>query len=129
MPDEGDLVGSVALPLLGLGVLAGAYHWFGSRRRVTAVLGAVFLLAGFSVLLGAWAYGQVDLLIITCGLLALARYERSRLVAVLSVVVLVALLAFPYGVLSTLVPAALVLAAAITALARQGRPQAGDAPA
>lgn len=117
---EGELVRSVALPLAGLGVLAGAYYWFGPRRRVAAVLGVVCLTAGVSALAGAWAYGLVDPLLITCGLLVLARYERSRIVAVLSVVLLVALLLFPQGILSTLVPAVVVLAAAIAALVRRG---------
>ena len=120
MPDEGGLVRSVALPLAGLGVLAGAYFWFGPRRRPAVVVAVVCLTAGVSALAGAWAYGLLDPLLITCGLLALAWYERSRLVAVLAVVLPVAFLLFPYGVLSTLVPAVLVLAVAVTALVLRG---------
>ena len=120
VPEEGELVRSVALPLAGLGVLTGAYYWLGPRRRAAAVVSVVCLAVGASALLGVWAYGLVDPVLITCGLLVLARYERSRLVAALSVVVLAALLLFPYGVPSTLVPAALVLAAAIAALVRRG---------
>jgi len=113
----------VALPLAGLGVLAGAYFWFGPRRRAAAVVSAVCLTTGVSALVGALAYGLVDQLLITCGLLVLAWYERSRLVAVLSVVLLAALLLFPFGILSTLVPAVIVLATAVVALVRRsGRP-------
>lgn len=123
VPDAGELVRSVALPLVGLGVLAGAYHRLGPGRRTAAVLSVVCLTVGASVLMGAWAFALVDPLLITCGLLVLAWYERSRLVAVLSVVLLAALLLFPFGILSTLVPAAVVLAAGVTALVRRsGQP-------
>jgi hypothetical protein len=123
VPEKGEMVRSVALPLTGLGVLAGAYYWFGPRRRAAAVVSVVCLTVGASALMGAWAYGLVDPLLITCGLLVLAGYERSRLVAVLAVVLLAALLVFPFGILSTLVPAVVVLAAAVAALVRRsGRP-------
>ncbi|GAB1512435.1 hypothetical protein [Actinophytocola sp. KF-1] len=116
----GDLVPSVGLPLLVLGLLAGLYHRLGARRRVAAVVSALCLGAGVAVVLGAWSPELLDPVLIACGLLALALYERSRLVAVVSCVVLTALVVVPDGTLRTLVPAVVVLGAAIAALARRG---------
>jgi hypothetical protein len=74
--------------------------------------------------LGAWSPGLLDPVIIAGGLLILARYERSRLLAVVAVAVLVAMVVFPVGMLSTLIPAVMMLAAAIVALVRQsGAPE------
>lgn len=114
----GEVVPSVGLPLIGLGVLAGAYFRFG-RRRLVAVIGAVCLGAGVAVVLGAWAPELLDPVLVAAGLLVLAWYERSRLVAVVACLVLTALLVFPDGTLRMLVPAVVVLAAAIVALARR----------
>jgi hypothetical protein len=119
--DPAGLVPSVGLPLLGLGVLAGAWAYFrlGPWRRTAATIGITCTVTGAATVLGAWSPGLLDPVLITVGLLALARHERSRLLAVAAVVVLAALLVFADGVLSTLVPAALVLATAIVALVRQ----------
>lgn len=116
----GGLVPSVGLPLLVLGVLAGLYHRLGARRRAAAVTGFVCLGAGAAVVLGAWSPGLLDPVLIACGLLALAWYERSRLVAVVAWLVLAALVLVPDGTLRPLVPAAVVLLAAIAALVRRG---------
>lgn len=118
--EKGELVRSVGLPLVVLGVLTGAYYRFESRRRAVAVVSVVCLAFGVSALLGAEAPGLFDPVVMMCGLLVLAWYEGSRVVAVLAVVVPMAFLAFPYGILSTLVPAVIVLAAAIAALVRRG---------
>jgi len=120
----GELVPSAGLPLLVLGVLAGAYHRLGTRRRAAAVISVVCLGGGVAVVLGAWAPGLLDPVLIACGLLALAWYERSRLVAVVSFVVLAALVLVPDGTLRTLVPAVVLLVAAIAALVRRGAPAA-----
>ncbi len=117
----GEVVPSVGLPLLGLGVLAGAYFRLGSRRRVVAVVSIASLGAGVAVVLGAWAPGLLDPLLIAVGLLVLAWYERSRLVVVVACLVLTVLIVFPDGTLRTLVPAMVVLAAAIVALVRRDR--------
>lgn len=119
--DPAGLVPSVGLPLLGLGVLAAAWAWFrlGPWRRTAAAIGIVCTVTGAATVLGAWSPGLLDPVLLTVGLLALARYERSWLLAVAAVVVFAALLVFPDGVLSTLVPAALVLATAIVTLVRQ----------
>ena len=116
----GELVPSVGLPLLVLGVLAGAYFWLGPRRRAAAVVSVVCLGAGIAVVLGAWSPGLLDPVLIACGLLALAWYERSRLVVVVAFLVLAALLVVPDGTLRILVPAVIALAAAIVALVRRG---------
>ncbi len=121
--DPAALATSVALPLLGLGALAAvlAYPRPGRRRWVAAVLAAGCLVTGVGVLLGAWLPGLLEPVLIAAGLLVLARFERSRLLAVVAVAVLAAMTVFPIGLLSTLVPAALVLAAAIAALVRQAQ--------
>lgn len=111
---------SVGLPLVVLGVLAGLYYRLGPRRRMAAVTSAVCLGAGVAVVLGAWSPGLLDPVLIAAGLLVLARFERSRLVAVVAVPVLVALLVVPDGTLRMLVPAVVVLVAAIAALVRRG---------
>lgn len=115
----GESVPSVGLPLIGLGVLAGAYFLLGTRRRVAAVVGVASLGAGVAVVLGAQAPGLLDPVLIACGLLVLAWYERSRLVVVVAGLVLTALVVVPDGTLRTLVPAMVVLAAAIVALVRR----------
>ncbi|MFC4852671.1 hypothetical protein [Actinophytocola glycyrrhizae] len=54
--------------------------------------------------------------LIAAGLLAMARYERSRLLVVVAGVVATVLVAVPEGTMSTLIPAVIVLAAAFAAL-------------
>lgn len=115
----GDLVPSVGLPLILLGVLAGVYHRLDQRRRTAAVIGAVCLGTGVAVVLDAWSPGLLAPVLIACGLLALARFERSRLVAMVAVVVLVGLVVLPDGTLRMLVPAVVVLVAALSALVRR----------
>jgi hypothetical protein len=120
--EPAKLITSVGLPLAGLGALAVAWAYFrlGSGRRVAvAVIGAGCLVVAFATMLGAWAPGLFLPVVIAGGLLALARFERSRLLAVAAVAVLAAMVVFPAGTLSMLIPAALMLAAAIVALARQ----------
>ena len=121
--DPAGLVMSVGLPLAGLGVLAGAWAHF-QRRRVAAVVSIACLVAGVGIVLGAWAPGLLEPLIIASGLLALARYEHSRLLAVVAGVVLVVLVVFPDGVPSMLFPAVVMLGTAVVVLARQ-RSQTG----
>jgi hypothetical protein len=120
--DPAALVPAVGLPLLGLGGLAGAWAYFrrGAWRRTAAVVSVGSLVVGVGAVLGSWSPGLLDPVLIATGLLVLAGYERSRLLAVLAGTVLVALVAFPEGALSMLVPAVLVLATAITALVRRG---------
>lgn len=121
MADPAAMVRSVGLPLLGLGALLGAWAYFrrGPWRRAAAVIGVVCLVAGVGTVLGAWSPGLLDPVFITAGLLAIAWYERSRLLAVVAGVVLVALVVFPDGTFSTLVPAVIVLATAVVALVRR----------
>lgn len=121
VPEKGELVGSAGLPLVVRGVLTGAYYRFEARRRAVAVVSVVCLAFGVSALLGAEAPGLFDPVVMMCGLLVLAWYEQSRVVAVLAVVVPMALLAFPYGFPSTVVPAVIVFAGAVLALVRRGR--------
>jgi hypothetical protein len=120
--DPAGTVTSVGLPLLGLGVLAGAWAYLrpGRWRRAAAMVSAACLLVGAGTVLGAWAPGLLDAVIVTGGLLALARFERSRLLALVAVLVLAAMLAFPVDTLGMLVPAMVVLAAAIVVLVGQG---------
>lgn len=121
MPDPAGLITSVGLPLFVLGALTGA--WAYSRRRpwhrTAATISVACLVIGIGTILGAWAPGLLDPVIIAGGLVALARFERSRLLVAVAGVVLVAMVAFPAGTLSMLVPAALMLAAAIVVLVRQ----------
>jgi hypothetical protein len=120
--DPAGMATSVGLPLLGLGVLTGAWAHLrpGRWRRAAAMVSAACLLVGVGTVLGAWAPGMLDPVIVTGGLLALARFERSRLLALVAVLVLAAMLAFPVDTLGMLVPAMVVLAAAIVVLVRQG---------
>lgn len=123
VPDPAGTVTSVGLPLVGLGALAGAWAYLrpGRWRRATAMTSAICLLVGAGTVLGAWAPGLLEPVIITGGLLALARFERSRLLAVVALLILAAMLVFPPGSTpSMLVPAMVVLAAAIVILVRQG---------
>lgn len=118
--DPAGLVTSVGLPLAGLGAVSGVWAYF-QRRRVAAAVSVVCLVAGVGMMLGAWAPGLLDPLVITGGLLALARYERSRLLAVVAGVLLVVMLVFPDGPPSMLLPAVVLLGTAIIVLARQSR--------
>lgn len=122
--DPAKLVTSVGLPLIGLGVLAAAWACFrlGPGRRAAALISAACLVVGVGTVLGAWSPGLLDPVIIAGGLLTLARFERSLLLAVVAVAVLVAMVVFPVGMLSTLIPAVMMLAAAIVALVRQSGP-------
>jgi hypothetical protein len=121
IPEPAAMVTSVGLPLLGLGALAGAWAYRPGRwRRTAAAISAVCLLIGAGTELGSWAPGLLEPVVITGGLLALARFERSRLLAVVALVVLATMLVFPISTLSMLVPAMVVLAAAIVILVRQG---------
>lgn len=118
--DPAGLVTSVGLPLLGLGAMAGAWAYV-QRRRVAAVVSIACLVAGVGIVLGAWAPGLLDPLVIAGGLLALARYERSRVLAVVAGVVLVVMVVFPDGAPSMLFPAVVTLATGVVVLARQHR--------
>lgn len=122
--DDEGVATSVALPLVGLGVLAGAWAYLrpGRARRVAAVLGIGCLAVGVGTALGVWAPGLVDPILIAGGLLALARVERSRLLAVVAGAVLVAMVAFPTGTLSLLLPATLLLLAGVVVLAMRQDP-------
>lgn len=119
--DPGELIASVGLPLVALGVLAGVWVHLrpGPTHRTAATISVCCLVAGVAVLLGAWSPGLIDPVSLACGLLALAWYERSRLVVVVACLVLAARLALPDGTLSTLVPAVVVFAAVIVALVRR----------
>jgi hypothetical protein len=119
--DPAGMVPSVGLPLLGLGGLTGAWAYFrqGPWRRTAAAVSVVSLVVGVGTVLGSWSPGLLDPVLIAAGVLVLARYERSRLLAVLAGVLLVVLVVFPDGTLSTLIPAVLVLAAAIVTLVRR----------
>jgi hypothetical protein len=124
--DPAKLVTSVGLPLIGLGVLAMAWAYFrlGPGRKAAALISAACLVVGLGTVLGAWSPGLVDPVIIAGGLLALARFEHSRLLAAVAVAVLLVMAVFPVGTLSTLIPAVILLAAAIVAVVRQsGAPE------
>jgi hypothetical protein len=120
--DPSGMVTSVGLPLLGLGAMTGAWAYLrlGPWRRAAGMISAAALLIGTGTVLGAWSPGLLEPVIITAGLLALARFERSRLLAIVAVLVLAAMVVFPAGTLSMLAPAMVVLAAVIVVLVRQG---------
>lgn len=120
--DPAGMVTSVGLPLLGLGAITGAWAYLrlGPWRRAAGMISVAALLIGAGTVLGAWAPALLEPVIITAGLLALARFEHSRLLAVVAVLVLAAMVVFPAGPLSMLAPAIVVLAAAIVVLVRQG---------
>ncbi|HEV2781384.1 MAG TPA: hypothetical protein VGX25_18535 [Actinophytocola sp.] len=128
VPKPSELVTSVALPLALLGGVAGAWAYFrlGPGRRAAAVISVVCLLVGAATLLGSQLPPLVDPVIITVGLLGLAWWERSVLLALVAVAVLAAMAAFPVGTLSALVPAMLLLVGAIAALVLRGRPAPGE---
>src|SRR3954447_6055900 len=120
--DPAGVVTPVGLPLVvlgGLGVVW-ARTRLGTRwRAVVLAAGVGCLVVGLATVLGAWLPGLYLPVVITGGLLALARFERSRLLALVAVAVLGALLAFPHGELGALIPAVIVPAAAIAALVRR----------
>jgi hypothetical protein len=116
------LITSVGLPLVVLGALLGAWAHFRlapGRRVVVAAVGVGCLVVGVATMLGVWSPGLFVPVVITAGLLGLARFERSRLLAVVAGAVLVAMVVFPIGTMSTLIPAVIVLGAGVLALARQ----------
>jgi hypothetical protein len=120
--DPAGVITPVGLPLIGLGGLA--VEWARPRlgprwRAVVVAAGVGCLVVGLGTILGAWLPGLFLPVVIAGGLLALARFERSRLLALVAVAALVALLVFPYGALRTLIPAVIVLAAAVVSLARR----------
>lgn len=118
--DPAGLITPVGLPLVALGGLAvvWARTRLGARwRAVVVAAGVGCLVVGLATILGAWLPGLFLPVVIAGGLLVLARFERSRPLALVAVAVLVALLVFPYGVLSALVPAVIVLAVAVVSLA------------
>lgn len=119
--DPVGLIPSVGLPLLVLGGLAGAwaYRLRGAWRATVAAVSVMSLVAGVGTVVGAWSPGLLDAVLITTGVGVLAWYERSRLLVVVACAVLAALVLSPEGTLSMLVPAVIVLAAAIAALARR----------
>lgn len=121
-----DLVVSVGLPLLLLGLVAGLWAYFrlGPGRSWTVVISGASLAVGAGTLLGWQAPGLVEPVLIAAGLLVLARYERSILLTIVAVASFVAMAAFPIGPLGTLIPAMLLLAGAIAALARRNHPAA-----
>jgi hypothetical protein len=117
------LITSVGLPLAGLGGLACAYGRPAPLLRlVVLVFGAGCLLVGLATMLGAWSPGLFLPVAIAAGLLALARYERSRLLALVAVTALVTMALIPAGPLSLLIPAAVMLAGGVVALARPVAP-------
>lgn len=130
VPDPAGLLTSVGLPLFGLGALAGVWAYLerGPWRRKATVISAACLAVGVGAVLGAWSPGLLEPVLIVGGLLVLARLEHSRLLVVVAAAVLVAMLVFRFGTLSTLVPAVIVLAAAIVALTRHDRPPEAAAP-
>ncbi|MCT2583927.1 hypothetical protein [Actinophytocola gossypii] len=122
--DPAGLITSVALPVLGLAAVAAA--WAGLRlgpgRRSATLIGAVSLVVGAGVLLGALAGpGLLEPVVVAGGLLALARHERSLPLAILAGAVLVPMVLFPIGAQGLLIPAVLVSAAAVVALVRRRR--------
>lgn len=121
---DSGVVTSVGLPLVGIGVLAGAWAYLrpASSRRLAVVLSIGCLAVGLGIAVGALAPGLVDPILIAGGLLALARFERSRLLAVVACVVLAAMVVFPTGTFSMLLPATLLLLAGVAALAMRQDP-------
>jgi hypothetical protein len=125
--DPAAMVPSVGLPLVGLGLAAAGWAYFrlGRWRRTAAVTGVVCLTVGGGTVLGAWSPGLLTPVLLTGGLLALAWFERSRTLVVVAGAVLLALVLIPEGTLTTLVPAVVVLAAAIVALVRRSGAHTG----
>ncbi len=128
--EPAGLITSVGLPLAGLGGLALAWAYLrltpGRRRSAVAVIGVVCLVVGVATMLGAWSPALFVPVMIAASLLALARFERSRLLALVAGAVPVAMVVIPVGTLSLLIPAAIMLAAGTVALARRDE---GGAPA
>lgn len=116
------LVSSVGLPLLVLGGVAGAWVLLrlGPGRRAAAMISVGCLVVGVGTVLGVLAPGLYEPVIIAAGLFALARFERSRLLAIVAGMVLVVMMMFPVGTMSMLLPAAVALAGGVVALVRQG---------
>lgn len=113
------VITSIGLPLVVLGGLAGVWARFGPGRWVSVVISVPCLVFGVATVLGAWWPELFTPVVVAVGLLMLARVERSRFLAVVAGAVLVALVASPAGTLTALIPAVIVLAAAIVALARR----------
>jgi hypothetical protein len=110
---------SIGLPLVVLGGLAGLWARVGPRRWVPFAISVPCLVIGVATVLGAWWPELFTPVVVAVGLLVLAWIERSRFLVVVAGVVPVALVASPEGTLSTLIPAVLVLAASVVALARR----------
>lgn len=120
--DPMGLVKSVAVPLVALGVLTGAWAYYRlapERRALAGAVSVLCLAVGGATMLGLWLPGLFVPVLVVCGLLALARFTRSRLLVLVAAAMLVAMLVFRTGTLSMLIPAAIALAAGIVALVRQ----------
>lgn len=125
--DGRELLGTVCLlfAVLGAGAAAWVYFRLGRGRRPATVIALFFLpLAAYGGVVSVVPVPENPLLA-GMGLLALAWIERSVLLASVTVVFLLAAVLFTIGTTALLIPAAVVLAGAIAALAAY-RPPALD---
>ncbi|MFI6028392.1 hypothetical protein [Amycolatopsis magusensis] len=128
--DESGFVNAFVLPLGALGLCGVAWAYFGTGRgrRVAGWLGGVLLGLVVSMLVAMILPGLDDLLVFAAGLLVLAWLERSVLLAAVTVLTVVAsidLAPTPPGLL----PALVLLAGAIAALATRRGQWRGERPA
>jgi hypothetical protein len=123
MPDRGELVSAVGVPMALFGAIAGAWWYFrsGPGRTVAAALALFAVFVGAGTVLGALAPALTDPVIIAVGLLGLARVERSLLLAGVAVASFVAMVTLPAGTLDTLIAALVLLVGGIAALVLRGR--------
>jgi hypothetical protein len=136
-PGPGLPAGPVWLVALGV-VLVGVAIWYAVRLRpahvgryVAGTVGVV-LAVPLLDLVGSWQFRLGDEvrgpLLATLGLLVLAAYERSRLVLVTAVAFALVAVVLPGDPAGVLASAAILLAAAFTAVLRRRPDTAADTP-
>ncbi|WP_158887271.1 hypothetical protein [Amycolatopsis anabasis] len=122
--DGPEVAVTVGGPLVGLGLCAGAWSFFrlGPGGRAARIACAVLVPAAAFLALAALLPDRIDTLLITTGLLVLARLERSILLAVVAGAFLLSGVLFARGVFGLALSAAIVFAGVIAAFVVVRRP-------
>jgi hypothetical protein len=127
--DGRELLGTVMglFALLGAGGAAWAYFRLGPGRGAAIIIAVMFGPLAVYAWLVALVPQTAEALLPGLGLLALAWFERSVLLAAITLAFLLAVIVFTTGLAALLVPAAVMLAGAIATLLTHRPPSADTA--
>lgn len=117
-----DLAPTIAGSLLAIGLCAAAWVYFqlGRGKSVLTVISMVTLAVGATGLLATWTSYRADQLLVASGLLVLAWWERSLLLAALTAVLLVIGAVSLPTLIELVLVTGLLFACSFVALARSG---------